>query len=180
MDIITRLAKISSEHARSSKGASLAIVSKGQSCFNAVWSTALDTKGLLSRRCAEACARAARIKPEYAQANSRKIIELIANNSRPEIGYYLVDMLLGLQPDKPGALECGRVIHQWLKSEKGLGPRAAYLEAIVALSQIEPKLEVLADGLLDEALASSIPSYSARARQIIKRGLDKSFRTRRV
>lgn len=169
MDIITKLAGISSELKRSSRGAADAIVKKGPLCFRSVLDTALSTRGTLSMRCAEACSRAVRRKPAFAASNKAKIIHAIKQDKNHEVRYYFTDMLLRLRPGRKEAMDCALMIQKWLDDEIKKGPRAAYLEAIVAMSSIEPRLGDLADRLLDEAFQSSVPSYAARARQILKR-----------
>ncbi len=166
-DIITELSGIDSKFRMSAKYAGSEIAHSGQMLFDAVLEKALLSSGLAAERCAEACARAARKNPLLVKERQDKIIAAIKNNTYKRIRYFLADMLIYVKPSRKDARECAAIMNKWLEKEEGRGPRAAYLEGITAMADIEPKLRGMAAKLLETALKSPVPSYSARARQII-------------
>ncbi len=170
MDIITELSGIDSKYRRSAKAAAAEILHQGETLYNMVLDRALSSSGPLADRCAEACSRAARKNPSLAEANMAKIISAIKAKSGKRIRYFLAEALIYMKPSKKQARDCAGIIKDWLEQETGKGPRAAYLEAIAAMAVIEPKLHDMADCLLNEALSSSVASYAARARQILRGG----------
>jgi hypothetical protein len=167
MDIIEEISGISSHSRHSAKLAAQEIANQGQELYDIVFERALLFEGVLSERCAEACARAAAIYPALTQNKADKLTDAITNNPSGNIRYFLSAILAHTNVDKNAAKRNVHVIKKWLDEEKGLGARACYLEAIAKLSTVNPKLKPLAQSLLNEALKSPVPSYSARARVII-------------
>lgn len=168
MDIITELSGMDSKYRISSKFAAAEIVRSGQFLFDIVFEKSL-AGGKLGERCAEACARAAREKPEFAQKRAKEIINTILKEPEGNLKYFLCDALINIRVPKAKSIKCAKVIRQWLASEKTKGPKACYLEAIASLAARNPAVVPIADELIEEALKSPVPSYSARARLIVVR-----------
>ena len=167
--LIRDLSGMDPKFRQSSKFAAFEIVNGGPGLFDIVLRSALSGGGYEAERCAEACARAAVIKPELAENVSKKIIDSVLLGQSGPIRYYLSVMLINVKVPEAKAGKCARVISGWLKKETGRGAKAAFLEAIAYLAAMDTKLRPFAVKYLNEALKSDVPSYSARARQIIMR-----------
>ncbi len=167
--IIRDLSGLDPKFRQSSKFAAEEIIRGGIDLYDIVFNAAISGDGYDAARCAEACARAAAIKPEIAENSVKKLMAAILKGQDGEIRYYLSVILIYVNVPKKQAKKCAVMLAEWIKEETGRGARAAFLEAIAYLSFIDPELKPLASTLLGEALKSPIPSYAARARQIIMR-----------
>jgi hypothetical protein len=152
---------------QSAKQAAAEIARMGPALFAAVLDAALHSKGILSLRCAEACARSLKLEPSLSKDRSSDIISAVLGGPRGEIRYFLSAMLIHTTVTGPAALKCAMTIRRWSNEPASRGAKASYLEAIAHLSSGNKKVKPIAAGMLNAALKSTIPSYSARARQII-------------
>ena len=178
-DIITELSGMDSRHRISSKYAAREILHSGQFLFDVVLDRALTGTGNVAVRCAEACARAAAENPELAGKRSQNIISFILKNPTGDLRYFTASMLRHVKVSKHQSVKCAVLLEKWLSEEKGKGPRACYLEAVSSLANNNASLKPLAKRLLDEALKSPVPSFSARARQIVMKIRKSSKKTGR-
>ena len=167
--IIKDLSGMDPKFRQSSKYAAMEIKAGGRELYELIFNASLNSTGNGAQRCAEACARAAEMDPSIAEGTGGKVVSAILKNTEGGLRYFLCVQLLYVKIPKAAAQKCAKVIVKWIKKETGKGPKAAFLEAIAHMAGDEPKLEPLAVKLLDEALLSDVPSYSARARQIIMR-----------
>jgi len=168
-DIITEISGVDSRRSMSAKPAAAEIVRAGQPMFDIILGTALSSGGYLSERCAEACARASAADKNLAANRGPAITGAILKNPEGRIRYFLAAMLLAVKTGEKNGRKCAMIINGWLKNERSRGAKACFLEAIVKLAADSKKVRPLAEKLMDEALNSPVSSYSARARQIIKR-----------
>jgi hypothetical protein len=168
-DIITEISGVDSGRRISAKPAAAEILLEGQPLFDIVLETALNSKGYLAERCAEACARASVKNGGMAGKRKGKIIRAVLKNPDGRIRYFLAVMLLSVKTGEKDGFKCARIINEWLKGEESRGAKACFLEAIAKLAAGSKKARPMAERLMDEALKSPVASYSARARQIIKR-----------
>ena len=168
-DIITEISGVDSRRSISAKSAAEEILRAGPPLFDIVLDTALTSKGRLAGRCAEACARASVKDGGLADKRAGKIIRAVLNNPDGRIRYFLAVMLLSVKTGEKEGYKCAGIIYEWLKREQSRGAKACFLEAIVKLASYSKKVRPMAERLMDEALKSPVASYSARARQIIKR-----------
>jgi hypothetical protein len=166
-DIITELSGVDSRHRISSKYAAMEILHEGQFLFDVVLDRALHGSGSLAVRCAEACSRAARKNPGLAEKRSKDIISYVLKKPEGDMRYFSAAMLTCVKIPKKQSLKCAALLEKWLFVEKEKGPRACYLETIAALARSNAALWPLASSLIEEALKSPVPSYSARARIIV-------------
>jgi hypothetical protein len=167
--LINDLSGLDPKLRQSSKLAAGEIVRGGAELYDIVFKAAISGTGYDAARCAEACARAAAINPEIAKKSAKKLASSIIRGKDGEIRYYLSVILIYVDVAEKQAKKCAFMIATWLKEETGRGARAAFLETIAYLSFIDPELKPLASTLLGDALKSPIPSYAARARQIMMR-----------
>ena len=168
-DIITEISGVDSRRSASAKPAAAEILRAGQPLFDIVLDTSFNSDGYLSERCAESCARASIADGSLADKRSDNIIRAVLKNPDGRIRYFLAVMLLSVKAGEKEAYKCACIINEWLKCEESRGAKACFLEAIVKLASCSKKVSPLAEKLMDEALKSPVASYSARARQIIKR-----------
>lgn len=168
-DIITEISGIDSRRSISAKPAAAEIVRAGQPLFDIILGTALSSVGYLSERCAEACARASAADKNLAAKRGPTITGAILKNPEGRIRYFLAVMLLTVKTGEKTGHKCAMMLNEWLKNEQSRGAKACFLEAIVKLAADSEKVRPLAEKLMDNALKSPVSSYSARARQIIKR-----------
>jgi hypothetical protein len=168
-DIITEISGMDSRRRISAKSAASEIVRAGQPLFDIVFDTAVNSHGHLPERCAEACARAALANSCFAEKRAGEIVVAILKKPEGRIRYFLAVLAGRLAPCEKDAYKCAHIINEWLHGEKSRGAKAAFLEAIAGLYRYSKRLEPMAEKLINEALQSPVPSYSARARQIIKR-----------
>lgn len=173
-DIIAELSGVDSRHRISSKYAAREILVSGQFLFDVVLDKSISEKGNLAVRCAEACAIAADKQPGFAAANSEKIVTFILGKPCKELRYFFSYLLIHAKVAKKDSVKCAKLLKKWINDETGKGPRACYMEAISSLAEGNSALAHLASKLLEEALHSPVPSYSARARQIVMRLKKKS------
>lgn len=168
-DIITEICGVDSRRRISAKPAAAEIVRAGQPLFDIILGTAFSSRGYLSERCAEACARASVAEKNLAANRGRTITGAILKNPEGRMRYFLAVMLLTVKTGEKTGHKCAMILNEWLKNEQSRGAKACFLEAIVKLASESKKAGPLAEKLMDEALNSPVASYSARARQIIKR-----------
>jgi|GEM_PF-1531296 hypothetical protein len=168
-DIITEISGIDSRRRISAKPVASEIIRAGQPLFDIVFDTAMNSYGHMPERCAEACARAALANHCFAEKRSGAIVAAILKKPGGRIRYFLAVLAGRLSPCEKDAYKCAHIINEWLHGEKSRGAKAAFLEAIASLSRYSKRLAPMAEKLINEALRSPTASYSARARQIIKR-----------
>jgi hypothetical protein len=168
-DIISELAGMDSRYRISAKFAAREVVRQGQELFDLLLDRAMAGAGLLAERCAEACSRAARENPGLAEARQEDIVKSLLSVPEPRMRLFYCDMLLRLKVKKAQAKKIAALCTGWLSDEEEKGLKVIYLEAIASLARHETSLRPLAEALLEKALKSPVPSYSARARQIIMR-----------
>lgn len=168
-DIISEISGIDSKLRRSAAVAAFEIQNTGSELYNIIFDTGLRSKSFLAARCTEACARAASKDPGLAKARAKQTITAVLNNPEPDVRYYLAVIMINIEVPVKQAKKCALMIHKWMKEENGRGAKAAFLEAIAYLSVIDGSIGPLANDILNEALNSPVPSYAARARQVITR-----------
>jgi len=178
-DIIAELSGMDSSHRISSKYAAREILHSGQFLFDVVLDKALTGTDNAAVRCAKACARAAEENPDFAAKRSKNIISFILKKPSGGLRYFTASMLRHVKVSIHQSAKCAVLLEKWLSEEKGKGPRACYLEAVSSLAENNASLKPLAERLLNEALQSPVPSFSARARQIVLRMLKSSKKTGR-
>lgn len=168
MDIIEELSGLASKYRQSAPYAAREIIHAGQPLFDLVFDKALAGGGVLSLRCIEACERAAREKPEFIAKRKKELLKAFFSPPDKEYRFFLAGLIRHAGLTKSETQKCAPVLYEWLKEEKVKGPKAAFLEAIIRLAVIDPALKGKAAVYINEALSSKVPSYSARARVVLK------------
>jgi hypothetical protein len=130
----------------------------------------------IAMSCAEAVEVASRNDPSILGPYEPDLIELAGTANLRELQWRIVVMIERLPFGRSSRAEAFDALQLMFRRTKSRGIRAALLDAIIHVSMPDDDLRPKAFETLDEALASEVPSMSARARKLVRELRKKSVK----
>ena len=127
-----------------------------------------DIHAVVRMRAADALEKVTAARPDLLRRWTTRLLRLAVSTDQQEVRWHLAQMMPRLRLTRRRRAECVQVLRRYMNDRSSI-VRTLALQALVDLSEGDPRLRSRVDPMLAETLRTGTPAMRARARRILAR-----------